>query len=94
MNLEVEVEKIKPSVKASRKHYQNHPEYYRKYYQERKENWNDYSKKTCECGWRVSCMSSHIKTKKHKLFMELKNKTDCADLINSLINEDSNSIKV
>ena len=46
-------------------------EYYKKYYQDRKDKWNDYSPKECECGLVVNCLWSHKKSKKHKDIMAI-----------------------
>jgi len=62
-------EKLPPS--ASKKYYDSHTEYYKKYYQDRKDKWNDYSPKECECGLVVNCLWSHKKSKKHKDIMAI-----------------------
>ena len=56
-----------PSV--NKKYYDSHTEYYKKYYQDRKDKWNDYSPKECECGLVVNSLWSHKKSKKHKDIM-------------------------
>ena len=76
MNLEPEP--VKPSIRASKKHYQTHPEYYKEYYQKNKHKWNDYSPKTCECGMVVTSLTTHKKTKKHKEFIQVLNNRSTA----------------
>lgn len=79
--------KEEPSVSLPSKsqlRYQKNKEYYKKYYQENRKEWNDYSLKTCECGMVVATLSSHRKTKKHKQFMEILEKTKLSSSLQSV----------
>jgi hypothetical protein len=71
MNLETEQVQT-ARMRASKKHYQTHTEYYKKYYQEHKEKWNDYTPKLCECGLTVSSLTIHKKSKLHNKLMAMK----------------------
>jgi len=48
-------------------------EYNKKYYEKHKQEWNDYTPKTCECGMVVTSLTIHKKTKIHKKIMEVLN---------------------
>jgi hypothetical protein len=89
MNLNQEEEKTSEASRAkdkkrannrilSKKHYQENPEYYKKYYQERKDNWNDYTPKICECGLSVASLTIHKKTKLHNKLMVIKSSSSPA----------------
>ena len=47
--------------------------YNKQYYQQHKENWNTYVPETCElCNSTVTCMYLHLRTKKHRNNMRIR----------------------